>query len=92
LRAFLTIVQTGSLGRAATRCISRDPRLSRLVKQMESQLRAPLFERRTIAMELTTFGQALSLKKRDLAIEDMNVRLGLAGGTVRIDAVASAKQ
>lgn len=96
LRAFLAIVQTGSLGRAAQELHLTQPALSRVVKQMESQLRVQLFERRTTGMELTTFGKALLpyanhlTEEADLAIEEINVRLGLGRGTLRIGTVASA--
>lgn len=96
LRAFLAIVQTGSLGRAADTLHLTQPALSRLVKQMETQLRVQLFERRTTGMELTSFGEALLpyaehlTEEADLAIEEINVRLGMGRGTVRVGAVASA--
>lgn len=96
LRAFLAIAQTGSLGRAAETLHLTQPALSRVVKQMESQLRVQLFERRTTGMELTSFGQALLphathlMEETALAIEEINVRLGLGRGTIRIGAVASA--
>lgn len=96
LRAFLAIVQTGSLGRAAQELHLTQPALSRVVKQMESQLRVQLFERRTTGMELTTFGKALLpyathlTEEANLAIEEINVRLGLGRGTLRIGMVASA--
>ena len=96
LRAFLAIVNTGSLGRAAQSLHLTQPALSRVVKQMKSQLRVQLFERRTTGMELTTFGKALLpyathlTEEADLAIEEINVRLGLGRGTVRVGTVASA--
>ncbi|HEY7641338.1 MAG TPA: LysR family transcriptional regulator [Steroidobacteraceae bacterium] len=96
LRAFLAIVNTGSLGRAAQSLHLTQPALSRVVKQMEGQLRVQLFERRTTGMELTTFGKALLpyathlTEEADLAIEEINVRLGLGRGTVRVGTVASA--
>src|SRR5262245_29493589 len=96
LRAFLAIVHTGSLGRAAQELHVTQPALSRVVRQMENQLRVQLFERRTTGMELTTFGEALLpyathlTEEADLAIEEINVRLGLGRGTVRIGTVASA--
>lgn len=96
LRAFLAIVQTGSLGRAADTLHLTQPALSRLVKQMEKQLRVQLFERRTTGMELTSFGDALLpyaehlVEEANLAIEEINIRLGLGRGTVRVGAVASA--
>src|SRR5262249_28130361 len=94
--AFLAIVQTGSLGRAAEALHLTQPALSRVVKQMESQLRVQLFERRTTGMELTTFGEVLLpyaehlTEEADLALEEINVRLGLGRGTLRICTVASA--
>jgi DNA-binding transcriptional LysR family regulator len=96
LQAFLAIVETGSLGRAAESLHLTQPALSRIVKRMEQQLRVTLFERRPNGMELTTFGQALLpyalhlTKEANLAIEEINVRLGLGRGTLRIGAVASA--
>jgi DNA-binding transcriptional LysR family regulator len=96
LRAFLAIANTGSLGRAAQSLHLTQPALSRVVKQMESQLRVQLFERRTTGMELTTFGKALLpyashlTQEADLALEEINVRLGLGRGTLRVGAVASA--
>jgi DNA-binding transcriptional LysR family regulator len=96
LRAFLAIASTGSLGRAAQTLHLTQPALSRVVKQMECQLRVQLFERRTTGMELTTFGKALLpyathlTQEADLALEEINVRLGLGRGTVRVGAVASA--
>jgi DNA-binding transcriptional LysR family regulator len=96
LRAFLAIAQTGSLGRAADVLHLTQPALSRVVKQMESQLRVQLFERRPSGMELTSFGQALLpyathlTEEVDLALEEINARLGMGRGTVRIGTVASA--
>lgn len=96
LKAFLAIVHTGSLGRAAQTLHLTQPALSRVVKQMENQLRVQLFERRTTGMELTTFGKALLpyathlTEEADLAIEEINVRLGLGRGTLRIGTVGSA--
>lgn len=96
MKAFLAIVHTGSLGRAAQTLHLTQPALSRVVKQMENQLRVQLFERRTTGMELTTFGKALLpyathlTEEADLAIEEINVRLGLGRGTLRIGTVGSA--
>jgi DNA-binding transcriptional LysR family regulator len=96
LQAFLAIVETGSLGRAADSLHLTQPALSRIVKRMEQQLRVTLFERRPNGMELTSFGQALLpyathlTREASLAIEEINVRLGLGRGTLRIGAVASA--
>jgi DNA-binding transcriptional LysR family regulator len=96
LQAFLAIVDQGSLGRAAEKLHLSQPALSRIVKRMETQLRVPLFERRATGMELTSFGQALLpyathlTHEASLAIEEINQRLGLGRGLVRIGTVASA--
>ena len=96
LRAFLAIVESGSLGRAAGSLHLTQPALSRIVKRMEQQLRVTLFERRPGGMELTSFGQALLpyaqhlTREANLALEEINARLGLGRGTLRIGAVASA--
>ncbi|MGC3983009.1 MAG: LysR family transcriptional regulator [Steroidobacteraceae bacterium] len=96
LRAFLAIAQTGSLGRAADLLHLTQPALSRVVKRMEAQLHVQLFERRSNGMELTTFGQTLLpfathlTEEAAMAIEELNVRLGVGRGTIRIGTVASA--
>jgi DNA-binding transcriptional LysR family regulator len=96
LKAFLAVAETGSLGRAADVLHLTQPALSRVVKRLEMQLQAQLFERRSNGMELTSFGQALLpyathlTEEAELAIEEINVRLGLGRGTIRVGAVASA--
>ena len=95
LRAFLAIVEAGSLGLAADALHVTQPALSRTVRRLEMQLGVPLFERRTTGMELTSFGQALLPHATVLsaegarAIEQINALRGLGQGTLRIGAVAS---
>ncbi len=96
LRAFLAIVDSGSLGLAAEALHVTQPALSRIVRRLESQLGVPLCERRTTGMELTSYGQALLPHATVLsaegarAIEQINALRGLGLGTIRIGAVASA--
>lgn len=96
LRAFLTIVRSGSLGLAAETLHVTQPALSRIIRRLEMQLGVQLFERRTTGMELTSFGQALLphatvlSEEAALAIEQINSLRGLGHGTLRIGAVASA--
>jgi len=96
LRAFLAIVEAGSLGLAAEALHVTQPALSRMVKRLEDQLGVPLFERRTTGMELTTFGEALLPHATVLsaegarALEQINSLRGLGQGTLRIGSVASA--
>jgi len=96
LRAFLTIVEAGSLGLAAEALHVTQPALSRTIRRLEMQLGVQLFERRTTGMELTSFGEALLPHATVLsaegarAIEQINALRGLGQGTIRIGAVASA--
>jgi DNA-binding transcriptional LysR family regulator len=96
LRAFLAVVETGSLGRAAQALHLTEPAVSRIIKRLEDQLHVLLFERRTTGMELTTFGHALlpyaSLLNTEAnqAVEQIDALRGLNRGTLRVGAVASA--
>ncbi|OVZ57248.1 LysR family transcriptional regulator [Pigmentiphaga sp. NML080357] len=96
LNAFLAVVQHGSLGRAAQTLNVTQPALSRTIRRLEDQIGAPLFERYSTGMMLTSFGQALlphaTLLQREAeqATEELNALRGLARGTIRVGAVASA--
>jgi len=96
LRAFLAVVKTGSLGRAAEALHLTEPAVSRSIKRLEDQLGVPLFDRRTTGMELTSFGQTLLPyahrleTEADQAVDEINALRGLDRGTLRIGAVASA--
>jgi DNA-binding transcriptional LysR family regulator len=95
LRAFLTIVRSGSLGLAAEALHVTQPALSRIVRRLESQLGVQLFERRASGMELTSFGQALLphatvlSEEAAIAIEQINSLRGLGHGMLRIGAIGS---
>src|SRR5262245_33490866 len=95
LRAFLTIVRSGSLGLAAEALHVTQPALSRIVRRLETQLGVQLFERRSTGMELTSFGQALLphatvlSEEAALAIEQINSLRGLGHGMLRIGAIGS---
>src|SRR6476620_8575509 len=95
LHAFSTIVETGSLGRAAAALNVTQPALSRTVKRLEDQVGEPLFERHSKGMQLTDFGSALLphatllLRESEHASETINAMRGLAKGTIRVGAVGS---
>jgi DNA-binding transcriptional LysR family regulator len=95
LQAFVTIVEAGSLGRAAALLNVTQPALSRTVKRLEDHVGAPLFERHSKGMQLTDFGQVLLphatllLRESEHATEEINAMRGLAKGTIRVGAVAS---
>jgi len=96
LKAFVTIVKSGSLGLAAESLHVTQPALSRIIRRLETQLGVQLFERRSTGMELTSFGHALLphatflSEEAVLAIEQINSLRGLGQGTIRVGAVASA--
>lgn len=95
LHAFATIVETGSLGRAAEVLHVTQPALSRSIKRLEDEVGAPLFERHSKGMQLTAIGSALlphaTLLQREAeyAREEIDAMRGLAKGTIRVGAVAS---
>ncbi|VVD91904.1 HTH-type transcriptional regulator TsaR [Pandoraea capi] len=95
LRAFTTIVATGSLGRAATELHLTQPALSRTIKRLETELGAPLFERHSKGMELTAFGHALLphamllAREAEHAREEIDAMRGLAKGTIKVGAVGA---
>lgn len=59
LRAFVTVIEQGSLTRAAQRLGSSQPTLSRQISALEASIGAPLFER--AARRLKPTAQALAL-------------------------------
>lgn len=96
LHAFQAIAEHGSLGRAAEALSLTQPALTRILKRLESQLGVPLFERHPHGMALTAYGAALQphaalmLQGAQQAVRAVGELQGLAGGTVRVGAVASA--
>jgi DNA-binding transcriptional LysR family regulator len=95
LRAFTTVVASGSLGRAADVLHVTQPALSRTIRRLEQKVGEPLFERHSKGMQLTSIGRALlphaTLLKQEseLATEEIRAMRGLAKGTIRIGAIAS---
>ena len=95
LAAFNAIASAGSLGRAADQLSVTQPALSRIVRRLEEQVGAPLFERHSKGMQLTDIGLALLphaqlLQREALAAkEEIHAMLGLAKGTIRVGAVGS---
>ena len=95
LNAFVAIVTSGSLGRAAAMLHITQPALSRTVRRLEAEIGAPLFERHSKGMQLTAIGHALlphaSLLQREAAqaTEEINAMRGLSKGVIRVGAVGS---
>lgn len=95
--AFLTVAEELHFGRAAKRLHMAQPPLSRLIRQLEAELGATLFERNTRHVALTPSGEALLEPARELVMlsrrmkdvvrgaqegEVGRVRLGFAGASV----------
>ena len=95
LEAFTAVVRHGGGGRAAAVLNVTQPALSRMIKRLEDNVGAALFERHSKGMRLTEIGEALlphaQLVERESrqAREDIDALRGLAKGTVRVGAVAS---
>lgn len=95
LKAFVTVVTCGTLGRAAVALHLTQPALSRIIKKLEEDIGALLFERHSKGMLLTDVGQALLpyanslLLESNAAKEEIGAMLGLAKGTVRVATINS---
>ncbi|AZG08417.1 LysR family transcriptional regulator [Pigmentiphaga sp. H8] len=96
LDAFLAVAQYGTLGRAAQKLNITQPALSRTIRKLEEQIGMPLFERYLTGMKLTAAGEtllpraALIQKEAEAATEEIDELRGLARGTIRVGAIASA--
>jgi DNA-binding transcriptional LysR family regulator len=96
LRAFVSVVEQGSLGRAASHLHLTQPTLSRLIKDIEMRCGQVVFERHSRGMALTPAGHTLLPHARQLlfdmslAEEAMDGLRGLRRGIARIGAVAAA--
>ncbi|MEH3108008.1 MAG: LysR family transcriptional regulator [Sphingomonas fennica] len=95
LRAFLAIIDTGSLGRAAAAAGLTQPALSRMVGEMERRLGQRLFERSARGMVPTAAGETLVPHARLLlfemgqAADALDALKGLKAGVARIGAVGT---
>jgi DNA-binding transcriptional LysR family regulator len=67
-KAFLALAEELHFGRAAARLHMAQPPLSRLIRHLEAELGAPLFERSTRSVTLTPAGQALVEPARELVM------------------------
>lgn len=56
---FLACVEHGSLGKAAQYLYTSQPNVSKVIREMEAELKTPLFERTTRGLRLTGAGQSI---------------------------------
>lgn len=90
LRAFVAVSRHGSIRAASRICHISQPALTKSIQELEAFLGARLFIRRREGMVLTDCGDnffqhaSLILEELRVAQEDIQQRLGLAGGTVNI--------
>ena len=66
LRYFEALARQGHFGRAADVCSISQPALSMQIKELEESLGTELFERGARQVRLTNFGEAFSLRVRDI--------------------------
>src|SRR5262250_850757 len=94
LRYFVTVADAGSVSRAAVQLQLTQPALSRQLRDLESELGLPLFDRVGRRLHLTAEGENLLERTREIlrAADALRERAGaLAGGrtgTLRLGATA----
>ena len=69
LRYFVTVHEEMSFTRAARKLYVSQPTLSKAIKNMESELNEPLFDRESPSLRLTDIGEALLVRARSILTE-----------------------
>lgn len=73
LTYFLSVIEHGSVGKAAEHLHMTQPALSKSIRRLEEGLAVKLFERGPEGMTPTSFGVALAAKARFISLEVRNV-------------------
>ncbi|MYN12040.1 LysR family transcriptional regulator [Pusillimonas sp. TS35] len=95
LRAFVALCEEKHFSRAAARCHQTQPAFSALIRTLEEQVGARLFDRSTRKVELTREGERLLetalrvLRDIDDAVGDIRDRIAIRKGRVAIAALPS---
>jgi len=95
LRAFAALAEEMHFTRAAARCHQTQPAFSALIRSLEDQLGARLFERSTRKVELTAEGRLFSasayrlLQDLDAAVQDVRDHVAVRKGRVAVAALPS---
>ncbi|MEV6581952.1 LysR family transcriptional regulator [Streptomyces sp. NPDC051582] len=86
LRYFVTVAEELHFGRAAARLHMTQPPLSRAIRQLETELGAPLLLRSPAGVTLTPVGSVLLAEARALLdrADRLRVRLAIATGTATL--------
>lgn len=96
LQAFLSVVDHGSLGKAADALHLSQPALSRIIHRLEDQVGVPLLDRHQRGATMTAYGAELERHARLLlsesarAVQGLEAMRGMEKGVVRFGAVTSA--
>jgi DNA-binding transcriptional LysR family regulator len=94
LRYFVAVADAGSVSRAAAQLRVTQPALSRQIRDLESELGLPLFDRVGRRLQLTAAGDNLLARTRDILRaadglrEQAGALAGGASGTLRLGATA----
>lgn len=98
IRALLTVIEEGSVNRAAVRLRITQPALSRQMKLLESEVGGTLLERETSGVKPTGLGHALVKSMRpvissyEAALADLRRQARGAGSELRVGFLISAAQ
>lgn len=79
LRHFLTTFELGSIGQAAEKLLLTQPALSKSIRQLEDELGVRLFDRTTIGVVPTVFGQALAMHAKTIEQQVRQAEAAIAG-------------
>lgn len=90
IQCIIALVEEGSFSGAARRLFVTQPSISQLIKNMENQIGAPMFDRSSSPIKLTLIGEAYydAAKKTEAINRELHNRVseinGLEMGTLRI--------
>jgi DNA-binding transcriptional LysR family regulator len=96
LHLFFTVVQHGSMAKAASQLGISQPSVSEVIADLEHSLGARLFDRRPRGVDTTMYGDALLARTRAVfdelrqAVTDIEFLADPTGGELRIGAAVSA--
>ena len=90
LESFLTVTKYNSFSKASRELFLTQPALSNQIKNLEKELRTPLFERRGKTIELTSAGKLFReyaielIKKKEAALFEVNDLIDKFDGTIEV--------